>query len=360
VVLAVVQGERFAREMRTQSRVPDSEKFDLGVVLAQFEANAEAAEVFQELWQKTPGSYDVGFNLALVQYRAGELAAALRVVDELSSKTTRPRAELLNLRGWIYNNMRKLDLARKSLEMAIATEPNNPDHYLDLSRVLYDAGETDAGIQAVSEGLQHSHDRDRLQVQMGLLYQKSGNYAEAENCYRHAQQSNSANRSAYLALANLMSAARRRKEALELLAKAIESLPGDFLLHYMYGGELLDSEPDPSPELLERTDSILKRALELNPFYANTHYLLGKLCLKKGDYDAARSYLEKACAFNPSHIGAYTQLGIIARHQGKKERATELAQIVQSLNEQADRNRQEILSNAVQESLGTQTSIKVK
>src|SRR4030095_4197434 len=58
-----------AREMRTKSRASDPEKFDLAVVLAQFEANTEAAEIFQELWQKTPGSYDLGFNLALVRYR---------------------------------------------------------------------------------------------------------------------------------------------------------------------------------------------------------------------------------------------------------------------------------------------------
>ena len=97
--------------------------------MAQFESHAEAAEVFQELWLKERGSYNVGFNLALVYYRAGRLEAALAIVKELESRAT-PSAELFNLRGWIYNKMNRLDQARDSLEQALKADPGNPDHYL--------------------------------------------------------------------------------------------------------------------------------------------------------------------------------------------------------------------------------------
>ena len=45
------------REMRTRSRSTAAERFELGVLLAQYESNAEAAEVFQELWLEEPRSY---------------------------------------------------------------------------------------------------------------------------------------------------------------------------------------------------------------------------------------------------------------------------------------------------------------
>ena len=76
-------GKRFlalesVRGMRAGSRSTAAERFELGVLLAQFESHAEAAEVFQELWLKERGSYNVGFNLALVYYRAGATGSGAR------------------------------------------------------------------------------------------------------------------------------------------------------------------------------------------------------------------------------------------------------------------------------------------
>jgi Flp pilus assembly protein TadD len=338
-----------AREMLSKARTTDAERFELAVVLAQFEANAEAAEIFQKLWQKKPGTYDVGFNLALTQYRSGQLEAALRTVEELSLHEA-PRGELLSLRGWVYNKMRRLNKARESLEMAIAQEPENADHYLDLSTVLNSEGDTEAALQVILEGLQKDTQKDRLEVQMGLLYQKAGSYKEAEKCYQESLQSNPKNRSAYLALAGLMWSTGRQNETLDLLDNAVRFLPSDALLHYMYGGLLLESERDLSPERVEKSASLLKRALVLNPPYANTHYALGKLYLKKGEEEEARSSFEKACAFAPGHVGAHYQLSIIARRQGKKEKAEQLARTVQEL-EKLGKSRRESVTGVVQESL---------
>jgi tetratricopeptide (TPR) repeat protein len=350
-----ILGERqsaleFARQMGNQSRSSDAERFELGVVLAQFEANAEAAGVFQELWQSKPGSYDLGFNLALEKYRSGQLDAALHVIEDLLSRGNQ-KGELLNLQGWIYNKMRLLDRAKESLQKAITAEPDNADHYLDLSTVLSNEGDSEAAIRFVTEGIQKCVAKDRLQVQIGLLFQKRGDHEEAERWYKEAMQPNLGSRSAYLALANLMLVTNRQKEALEQLAKAIMLLPKDPLLHHMYGAQLLESEQDPTPEQLEKAAPILKKALELNPFYANTHYVLGKLYLKRGDYELAKSCFEKACSFNPDHVRAYYQLSLIARRQGNKEKAAKLGRIVQRLSEKADKNYQEDFMGMVQESL---------
>ena len=340
----------FVRQIRDQSRGSDVERFELGVLLAQFEANTEATEVFQELWQKNPNSYDLGFNLALVRYRAGQLEDGLHVVDDLLSRGHR-RGELLNLQGWIYNKMRRLAQARESLRQAITAEPDNPDHYLDLSTVLANEGDTETAIRVATEGLGKCVEKDRLRVQVGLLYQKQGDYKEAETWYQQGMQTSPENRSAYLALANLLLVTNRQKEALELLAKATAFLPKDPLLHHMFGAQLLESEQEPLPQQLEKAALILKKALDLNPFYANTHYVLGKLYLKTGDYELARSYFEKACGFKADHVSAYYQLSVIARRQGNKERAAELNRIVQRLNEKADKDYQEDSMGIVQESL---------
>jgi Tfp pilus assembly protein PilF len=119
----------------------------------------------------------------------------------------------------------------------------------------------------------------------------------------------------------------------------------------MYGGELLESEEKTGSQQLDKAAAILKKALELNPYYANTHYLLGKLYLKEGNEGAAQASFEKACAFNPQHVGAYYQLSLLARRQGKKEKAAELGKIVQKLNNRSDKGYQEGTTGVLQESL---------
>ena len=220
-----------------------------------------------------------------------------------------------------------------------------------MSTVLANEGDVEAAIRIATEGLRKCVEKDRLQVQIGLLYQKRKDYTEAETWYQQGTQTSPGNRSAYLALANLLLVTNRQKEALELLAKATTVLPNDPLLHHMLGAQLLESEQEPSREQLEKAASILKKALDLNPFYANTHYVLGKLYLKTGDYELARSCFEKACGFKADHVGAYYQLSLIARRQGNKERAAELSRIVQRLNEKADKDYHEDSISIVQESL---------
>ncbi|MEW5978430.1 MAG: tetratricopeptide repeat protein [Acidobacteriota bacterium] len=322
----------------------DAERQELGVILAQFEANSEAEALFRELRRKQPDSSEVAFNLALVEYRLGKFQQALQTIQSFGTGRTLT-GDFLNLRGWVYNKMRRWDEARVSLEEAIQVEPNNPNHYLDLSVVLRNAGDTDKAIGVVRDGLGRGLDWERLQLQLGLLYQRKKDNQKAEECFREVLNKNSAHRSAYLALANLMALTDRQPAALALLKSGVEKLPSDALLRYMYGGQLLDAG------YLDQADAELKEALQLNPLYANTYYLLGKLRLKQGQEDTARMAFEKACAFNPEHVGAYYQLSLIARRQGDKQKAQSYHQTVQRLNEQADKEYQESFHGTVDESL---------
>ena len=80
--------------------------------------------------------------------------------------------------------------------------------------------------------------------------------------------------------------------------------------------------------------------------------MLGKLYPRKGEEGLAQSHFEKACAYKPDHTSAYYQLSLIARRQGKTEKAVELGRIVQMLKEKADKGFQESFSALVEESLG--------
>ena len=67
-------------------------------------------------------------------------------------------------------------------------------------------------IQVIAKGLQHSVEKNRLQVQMGLLYEKSRDYGEAERWYQTALKTEGTTTPAYVALAHLLLATERRKK----------------------------------------------------------------------------------------------------------------------------------------------------
>lgn len=58
-----------------------------------------------------------------------------------------------------------------------------------------------------------------------------------------------------------------------------------------------------------------------------------------------------AVAFDPGQINAYYQLSLLARKQGDRKRAVELAEIYQRLTREADARFQENFTDMVEESL---------
>jgi Flp pilus assembly protein TadD len=333
-----------AREMRLRSKATPPEQFELGVLLASFEANTEAAEVFKNLWQQQPGSYDVGFNLALLQYRSDQPEAALRTVEELISHGAKP-GEIWNLQGWIHNRLGRQDQAIASFRQALAAEPARADHYLDLSTVLMNAADWLSAERVVSEGIEKNVEKDRLYVQMGLLYRRNNDLRLAETWYQRALEVNPANEAAYITLAHLLLVAGREGEALTLMEKALKRLPTSALLHYIYGSLLLETATQGETEETARVEKarlVLEKALTLNPVFANTHYRLARLFLLQGDEEKAEKYLERACSLNPKDAEALFQLSRILARRGQKQRAAELRQTVHELHTEKDRLVQEL------------------
>lgn len=308
----------------------DAKRFELGVILAEFGENAEAERIFADLWKRNFLPYDSGFNVALLRYRAQSNEEALRAVEEMLARGLQT-GELLSLQAWIYNGMARLELARQSLEQAIAIDPDAVEHYLDLSMVHVMRGDPQAALGVLSRALDRLITGDQLPVQIGLVHQATGRTAEAEGQYRRTVEDYPESGPAYLALANLFLTTGREDEGVQLLARAVEALPQDALVHHAYGAILLARAQSSQPEVLEKAGQALRRALQLNPRYADTAYLLGKYYVLKKEDPKAEAYFKKACYLDPRHVEAHYRLSRFARQRGELRRAEELARIVERL-----------------------------
>lgn len=347
-----------ARDMRRTSNAKPGERFELGVVLAGFGADAEAADVFQELWQQRPGAYDVGFNLALLRYRSGQPEAALRTVEQLVAGGAQ-QAELWNLRGWLYHHTGHPDLAISSLERAVTMEPIRVENYLDLSTVLLDVSDPENARRVIAQGIEKCVEQDRLYVQMGVLETQNNNAGQAEAWYRRALEANPTNEAAYIALAHLLLVSEHEREAFTLLENALERLPSSVLLNYFYGALMMETTGPEDAARLAKARVILEKALALNPLFANTHYRLARILLAEGKEEQAMPHLEKACMLNPKHTKALYQLSQVLARRGQTERAAELSRALRQLLTEKSGVMQEEFSDLVRESLRRATATEL-
>jgi len=107
----------------------------------------------------------------------------------------------------------------------------------------------------------------------------------------------------------------RTELALEMIASAIEALPGEGQFH-VNRGEMC--------RLLKRLDEAVahgEKAVALSPRSPAAHSNLGIACYDRKDYDRAEACQRKALELNPQHVEAINNLGSIMRARKDREAA---------------------------------------
>lgn len=79
--------------------------------------------------------------------------------------------------------------------------------------------------------------------------------------------------------------------------------------------------PSAPPEMLNEPERLLRRTLELDVDFAESHRELGLLLERAQNYSAAAESLERACQLNPSDSAALYRLARVYDRLGRKEKA---------------------------------------
>lgn len=88
----------------------------------------------------------------------------------------------------------------------------------------------------------------------------------------------------------------------------IEKEPNLSGLHFLLGRSLL-SQPNPTPEVIERASQEFQKELEIDPTNAGAHYILGELARKKDNCDEAVAQFADATKYDPNFAEAYLSSG---------------------------------------------------
>jgi len=295
----------------TMSGVAAAEYFKAGLLFSQQRQYQQALEEFERAHKVDPGLSGLEYRRAIVLDQLGRSEEAQKVLKDLTS--IKPDADSLNLLANLARKGGDINLAIQSLRQAALVEPGREVNYLDFSTICMDYENYSLALEAADVGLAHIPGSYRLQVQRGAILEKLGRLGEAEKIVQKASELQEDNSVALLSLAIIQTHAGELQDAIKTLSSAIKKFPSNFQMHY-YLGIALEQTLKHDAEAAEA----FRRAIRLNPSFADSYYHLSKLYLNK-DPKLAEENLLACLRLEPHHLSAEFSLGRLYLKTGRQE-----------------------------------------
>ena len=302
------------------------QEYDLAVLLASRQLYPQAIERFRRLVARDPQSWGNRYNLAVVLLSAKQTAEASSLLEALAGEHP-DDANLFSLLGSAYEAGEDLPRALEAYQKAVKADPENPNRYLDYTRLLLDLDRFDESSQFILDGLKVVKDSYALKMRLGTVRLMTGKYEEARKAFGEAVQEHPEIPLAHIAMARSYFKEGRDADAVKVLEAAHEKLTPDFMLEYYYGLEL--SRLDRNAEAA----AALERSVHLDSGVAEPHYELGRLYVRLNRTEAARSEFERVIQLAPQHANAYYQLSRIYMALGETDKARALAARTRALKQ---------------------------
>jgi tetratricopeptide (TPR) repeat protein len=286
---------------------------NLGVMQAQAERFARAAEHFERAAEVAPDFPRVQYSLAVARFNAREF-------DKATGPLTRALAESPQDAG-LKRMLAMSWLELEAYDKAAALLRDDPQRASDPSlEYAYGLALVRSGhgaeAQAIFSRLLARHgDSPELGVVLGQAYAQQGDYESAVQSLREAlrRKPDVADASATLGVIYLRQG--KLAEAEEALRAQLTTNPGD-LKSQQHLATVLDLEGRSEDAL-----PVLRSVLGAKPDFADARYLLGKILLARGAAPEALEQLEAAARLAPEDANIRYQLGQAYQKLGRTDEA---------------------------------------
>jgi tetratricopeptide (TPR) repeat protein len=310
----------------------DPRNFDanhnLGELYAQSGEVAAAAPFLEQAQRINPASYDNGYDLALAYVLTGRLSDARHLVQDLLRKKN--TGELHNLLAEIEEKDGKFVPAANEYETAAHMDPSESNLFDWGSELLIHRT-----LQPAIEVFQHATERypnsTRLTIGLGVALYSRGNYDEAVKSLLRAADLNPSDPAGYLFLSKAYdSSPSQADEVIQRFRRFAELQPDNPRASYYYAMSLWKGKRAQDPGLdLQQIESLLKKAIALDPKLAEAHLQLGNLYSDQSKYAEAIPEYVRARELDPGMRDVYYRMGQAYVHVGEKDRAQEQFEIYQ-------------------------------
>jgi len=306
---------------------------------------AQAASYLEKAQQIEPSSYDNGYDLSLAYLQTHRLSEAQQLIQALlKQKNT---AELHNLLAEVDEKDEKFVEAANEYETAAHMDPSESNLFDWASELLLHRTLGPA-IEVFQQASARYPASQRLVVGLGMALYAHGNYDDAVKSLLRAADINPTEPNCYFFLSKAYdSSPSQADEVTQRFRRFAELQPNNARALYYYAMSLWKGKRAQDPGLdLHQIESLLTKSLALDPKLAEAHLQLGNLHSDQNKYAEAIPEYKLALELNPDLADAYYRLGQAYVRTGEKERAQELFQVYQKINERhladLDKQRAEI------------------
>jgi tetratricopeptide (TPR) repeat protein len=323
------------KELQSRSNDPDG-VFLGGQVAAELHEFDTAELLFTSIGRTYSDKAKLGYNLAMVQYRAGQYRGTESTLKRLV-ESGHESSEIYNLLAWCFYKQDDFKAAASTLDKAIALEPSDETNYLDGGMMLVEHHLLEGALDAAEKALEVAPDSYRAHRLKALAEFKLGRMNDAEQMYARSVALNPADPEAIAGLATTQADKGDTRVAEETLKKGIERLPRAAVLYQAYGAMLLWGGRTDNASDEARAISLFQTAAAIEPSLPEPHYQLGKLALRGDRIRDALRELEMAARLDPKSSKNHYGLAQVYRKLGRTADAARETQLFQSLRVKEER-----------------------
>jgi tetratricopeptide (TPR) repeat protein len=345
-----------ANLVRLGKTAPAEEQFRKAVELApgNFDANhnlgevcvragkiAEAVPFLEKAQRIDPSSYDNGYDLSLAYLLTGHGKEARQLVHDLLGRKN--AAELHNLLAEIEEKDGNFVSAASEFETAAHMDPSESNLF-DWASELLVHRTLEPSIVIFRQARERYPQSSRLAVGLGMALYSLGKYDDAVVSLLHATDLSPSDPRIYPFLSRAYdSSPGQADEVIKRFRRFAELQPGNGRALYYYAMSLWKGKRAQDPGLdLRQIESLLTKAIELDPALADAQLQIGNLYSDQSQYGFAIPHYKRALALNADLADAHYRLGQAYVRTGEKDQAQRELQVYQTLRAQhlADLDKQ--------------------
>jgi protein O-GlcNAc transferase len=265
-------------------------------------------------------------SLAIVERALahGQYAAAL---DELKAKPANTFHWHL-LASKAYDGVNDPKQAVIEAEAALALEPRNESAHLQLGQIFLSRNTPEAAYEVFSEALEIFPQSFVVRLGKGLALKEMGRYQESIAELRQCMAERKDSGLTFDALGTAMLHSQDFVELQKIAQEFVKNAAGDYRGYYYLATAREGLNLDDKESL-----QLLGTSIRLNPKFAASLSLMGKIRLRHNEAAAAMALLEQAVGLRPDHVMSHLTLAKAYKALGKESEARQEFELVRSLRE---------------------------
>jgi len=311
---------RLKEALRLQPEQFDSH-FALGGFYVQQGRLEDALPHLEKAHGIDPSHYACGYDLALLYLKTQRLAEARNHIQQMLAR--KEVAELHNLLGAVEEQSGNIETAAKELQRAAEMDPSEK-HVFDYGNILLRYRAYEGALKILRYGSETYPHSAPLKVGLGIALYSRGQYDAAVEVLCQAVDLDPSDPRPLDFLGRMYDvSAAMAAEVTRRLEHFARLYPNNATANYFYALSLWKGDRQESAADLAQVETLLKKAIALQPRFHEAYFQLGALYERQERYREAIQQYRRTVELQPDFERAYYRLGQVYRRVGETDPARE-------------------------------------